>query len=373
MINRRKKISKERAIVAPSGGKWNNFIRFLKEDSHNFRQILQKGAEDRARSNMEFSNAQKRTFNSIYGVNRKQTGGVQTVPPPRMTKTVKKIENKKSIYAPIHFDTPISNSKCWPKRKSSAMRIYTPVRLGDYDIERPTSIAVLCGMPIDHESEYIIDRTEIFAGNVQMDGHDVICNKANDTKENDDHNNNEVDKNKVGSNTGANDYQSEENYGTENADDSKINENESVNDKKDDDIGEDRDTNRIEVRNEDNGATGVGETDETGFINTNDDSVKVLNDDKAVGGGASEDKEVGEKEDTDEDRVNNYKDNCSCHNENNNEDEEKRELCIEGDTENVKKEDKLSVKSEISRQSTSSKRSVKSNVENDASTENVPH
>lgn len=139
-----------------AGPYWFNFVRQLKEDSKIMKTIIKKGHEDGVNSNKEYSEFRQKTFNAIYGVKRKPATEIERVPKARRigcsSLSTSRTAPQKSYVKEIEFEMPPTNTYNWPKRNSSAKRVFRPVKLNDYpNMKRKKDLIILYGAPV-HEA-----------------------------------------------------------------------------------------------------------------------------------------------------------------------------------------------------------------------------
>lgn len=130
-----------------SQAKWDLFVSQLKEDRKDLKNIIQKGSEDMAKSNVEYSKCKQRSFNSIHSIKRKSMIDIERVPRIKKPISPKKVSSSfSSPIKPIEYETPVTNTYIWPKRDTSAKRVYSPTKLSNYpSMERHQDIAVMHG------------------------------------------------------------------------------------------------------------------------------------------------------------------------------------------------------------------------------------
>ena len=138
--------------TVPSGKKWFDLIAQVKEENDALTEILKRGSDERAKSNLEYLEKRQKSFNAIHGIQRSGvpsrvvTGKHKRSPYPHKTSKVEpRNVSELSSFAVMEFDTPVTNVDKWPKRKTPARRILSPVKLNDYNNKRHKDTFVLSG------------------------------------------------------------------------------------------------------------------------------------------------------------------------------------------------------------------------------------
>lgn len=140
----------------PAAPYWFSFVRQLKEDTKIMKNVIKKGHEDGVNSNKEYSEFRQKTFNAIHGVKRKPASEIERVPRARRTGrstlSTSRTAPQKTFVKEIEFEMPPTNTYNWPKRNSSAKRVFKPVKLNDYpNLNRKKDMIILYGAPV-HEA-----------------------------------------------------------------------------------------------------------------------------------------------------------------------------------------------------------------------------
>lgn len=123
--------------------KWNGFVRDLKEESGTFQMVLDQAKNDHQDANVKYKECAQLSFNSIHNVKRQKPPEEHMIPRVPHPKP-KPMEKSKTQF---EYDTKVSNHSSWPKRTTSAMRLFHPKKLDTiYSVKpKPRDTFVLTG------------------------------------------------------------------------------------------------------------------------------------------------------------------------------------------------------------------------------------
>lgn len=128
--------------------RWKGFLSDIKEESCAFKAVLKESAALKEESNRHYQTCSQKSFMSLHRSMKRSPDPSRAV--PRLSRPQTRTKEKRKEEANFELDMRVTNQHKWPVRNvtRSSLRVLTPTKLQDYQIERPKDIVCVFGAPL---------------------------------------------------------------------------------------------------------------------------------------------------------------------------------------------------------------------------------